>query len=59
MSFSAWLSAAAERQLRQREGWRGVEEWEAEAGALSPEERAAGEALLDRLLAVGGKARSA
>lgn len=59
VSFSAWLSAAAERQLRQREGLRGVEEWEAEAGVLSPEERAAGEALLDRLLAAGRKARTA
>jgi len=59
VSFSAWLSAAAERQLRQREGLRGVEEWEAEAGPLSAEERAAGEALLDRLLGAGRRARSA
>jgi len=51
MSFSTWLSAAAEHQLRLREGLRGVAEWEAEAGPLTPEERAAGEALLDRLLA--------
>lgn len=58
-SFSAWLSSAAEHRLRQREGLRGVEEWEGEAGPLSPEERAAGEALLDRLLGIapstGGK----
>lgn len=33
-----------------REGMRGIREWEAEAGELSAEERAAGEALLDRLL---------
>ena len=59
MSCSAWLSAAAERRLRQREGLRGVEEWEAEAGVLSPEERAAGEALLDRLLGIGRRTRSA
>jgi hypothetical protein len=59
VSFSAWLSAAAELQLRQREGLRGVEEWEAEAGPLSAEERAAGEALLDRLLGTGRRARSA
>lgn len=51
MSFSTWLSGAAERQLLLREGKRGVAEWEAEAGALTAEERAAGEALLDRLLA--------
>lgn len=50
VSFSAWLSEAAERRLRVREGLRGVAEWEAESGPLSSEERAAGEALLDRLL---------
>jgi hypothetical protein len=50
VSFSAWLSAAAERQLRIREGLRGVAAWEAEAGSLTAEEIAAGEALLARLL---------
>ncbi len=50
VSFSAWLSGAAHRQLLVREGLRGVAEWEAEAGPLSPEELAAGEVLLDRLL---------
>ena len=50
VSFSAWLSAAAEQQLLLREGLRGVAEWEAEAGELTSAERAAGEALLDRLL---------
>lgn len=50
VSFSAWLSEAAEQRIRVREGLRGVAEWEAEAGALTAEERAAGEALLDRLL---------
>lgn len=50
-SFSAWLSSAAEDKLLVRDGRRGVREWEAEAGALTAEERAAGEALLDRLLA--------
>lgn len=50
VSFSAWLSAAAERQLRVRQGLRGVAAWEAEAGALTAEEIAAGEALLSRLL---------
>jgi hypothetical protein len=52
-SFSAWLSSAAEQRLRRREGLRAVDDWEREAGPLSPEERAAGEALLDRLLGVG------
>ena len=50
VSFSAWLSSAAERQLRVREGLRGVAAWEAEAGSLTPEELAASEALLPRLL---------
>jgi hypothetical protein len=61
VSFSAWLSEAAERRLRVRAGLQGVAEWEAEAGPLTPEERAAGEALLDRLLnrPPGRQARSA
>ena len=50
VSFSAWLSDAAERRLRVREGLKGVAEWEADEGVLTAEERAAGEALLDRLL---------
>jgi hypothetical protein len=61
VSFSAWLSEAAERRLRVREGLRGVTEWEGEAGALNAEELAAGEALLDQLLhgTRGREARSA
>ena len=51
ISFSAWLSTAAEDKFLVREGMRGAREWEAEADELSSEERAAGEALLDRLLA--------
>ncbi|MGH9047128.1 MAG: hypothetical protein ACRDVW_07420 [Acidimicrobiales bacterium] len=50
VSFSAWLSDAAERQLRVRQGLRGVAAWEKEAGALTDEEIAAGEDLLARLL---------
>ena len=50
VSFSSWLSGAAERQLRVRQGLRGVSAWESEAGGLSAEEIAAGEALLGRLL---------
>lgn len=57
VSFSAWLSDAAQRRLRVREGLRGVAEWEADAGPLTAEERAAGEALLDRLLR-GSRART-
>jgi len=50
VSFSAWLNAAAERQLLLRRGLQGIQDWESDAGALTAEERAAGEALLDRLL---------
>jgi hypothetical protein len=50
VSFSAWLSNAAERQLRVRQGLRGVAAWEKEAGGLTEEEIAAGEDLLARLL---------
>ena len=50
VSFSAWLSSAAERQLRVRQGLSGVAAWEEEAGALTAEEIAAGEDLLARLL---------
>lgn len=50
VSFSAWLSGAAERQLRVRQGLRGVAAWESDSGPLSAEELAAGEALLGRLL---------
>jgi len=49
VSFSAWLSTAAERQLSVRQGLRGVAAWEGETGSLSAEELAAGEALLARL----------
>ncbi len=50
VSFSAWLSTAAEQSLLVRDGLRGVREWEAVAGPLTPAEIAAGEALLSRLL---------
>jgi hypothetical protein len=49
VSFSAWLSNAAEKQLQVRQGLRGVAAWEGETGSLSAEELAAGEALLARL----------
>ena len=41
VSFSAWLSSAAEMQLRVRQGLRGVAAWEGETGSLSAEEVAA------------------
>jgi hypothetical protein len=58
VSFSGWLSLAAEHQLRVREGLRGVAAWEERAGELTPEEIEAGEALLARLLSgVAAKVR--
>ena len=57
MSFSAWLSEAAQRQLLVRDGLGGVAEWEKTAGALTPDEVAAGEILLDRLLSGGSRKR--
>ena len=53
VSFSAWLSEAAERRLRVREGLRGVAEWEQVDGAFTPDELAAGELLLERFLSGG------
>ena len=38
MSVSAWMTAAARRALRLRDGLAAVAEWEAEHGALTPEE---------------------
>jgi hypothetical protein len=50
LPVSQWLAQAVEHALRRHEGLRGVREWEDEAGALTPAERAAGEILLRRLL---------
>jgi hypothetical protein len=58
VSFSTWLSYAAERQLLVREGLRGVAEWEKSTGCLSADELAAGEILLDRLLSGGAAKRT-
>jgi len=58
VSFSTWLSQAAERQLLVREGLRGVAEWEQATGSLTPDEVAAGELLLDRILASGARKRA-
>jgi hypothetical protein len=38
VSVSAWMTAAARRALRLREGLIAVAEWEAEHGALTPED---------------------
>ena len=44
VSVSAWMTAAARRELRLREGLAAVAEWEAEHGAFTPEELAAARA---------------
>ena len=38
LSVSAWMTAAARRELRLRDGLAAVAEWEAEHGALTGEE---------------------
>jgi hypothetical protein len=58
VSFSAWLSGAAHQQLLVREGLRGVADWEKTNGALTSDELAAGEILLDRLLSGGSRRRA-
>ena len=40
MSYSAWLAAAARKELRVRDGLAAVAEWEAENGPFSDEELA-------------------
>lgn len=41
VSVSAWMTAAARRELRLRDGLAAVAEWEAEHGPLTTEEMAA------------------
>lgn len=48
MSVSAWLTAAARRALRIRDGLAGVAEWEAEHGALTEREMDAARRRLNR-----------
>ena len=50
VSFSTWLAAAAEHQLVLRSGNEGVGSFEDAAGTLTPEERAANDAVLRRIL---------
>jgi hypothetical protein len=42
LTFSAWLSQTAERRLKLDAGRQAIAEWEAENGAFTPEELAAG-----------------
>ncbi len=46
-SISAWITAAARRALRVRDGLAAVAEWEAEHGALTARELAAARARLE------------
>lgn len=48
MSLSAWLNDAATQALAVEDGLIAVAEWEAEHGALTPEELAAADAVLER-----------
>lgn len=50
MSVSAWLNHAAENTLAVEAGLGAVREWEADHGALTAEELAAADSLLDRVL---------
>lgn len=48
VSLSAWLNAAAERALVVEAGLAAVAEWETEHGALTDDELAWADSLLDR-----------
>ncbi len=48
LSLSAWLDRAAREALAIEDGLRAVAEWEARHGALTTEELAAADAVLDR-----------
>jgi hypothetical protein len=50
LSVSAWLNRAAERSLRVDAGLDAVRDWEADHGALTDDELAAADALLDRVV---------
>lgn len=48
VSISAWMTAAARRELRLRDGLVAVAEWEAEHGPLTSEELAAAQQRVSR-----------
>lgn len=50
-TVSAWLAQTAAHRLKVEAGLAGVASWEAEAGALTPEERAGGAEWARRVLA--------
>ena len=59
MSVSAWMTAAARRLLRVREGLRAVAEWEAEHGTLTEAELDAARRRVADEVRTSGAARSA
>lgn len=56
LSTSAWLNRAAENHLAIEAGLDAVREWEAEHGALTAEELAAADSLLERVSASARRA---
>jgi len=50
LSLSAWLNSAAEHALAIEEGLDAVRAWEADHGALTADELAAADRILDQLL---------
>lgn len=50
-SLSAWLNDAARGRLVLERGKQAVQQWQEEHGALTPDERATADALLDELFA--------
>jgi hypothetical protein len=52
-SLSSWLAETAARRLKIEAGLAGVAAWQAEAGALTDDERADGEAWARQVLARG------
>lgn len=55
LTVSAWLAQTAAHRLKVEAGLAGVAGWEAEVGALSPEERADGEEWARRILAADSR----
>lgn len=49
ISFSAWLTRSAERDVKIRRGLQAVAEWEAEHGTFTQEELDEADAILDGL----------
>lgn len=47
VSLSAWIGAAARRELKVRQGLQAVRTWELEHGPLTPEELAEADRALD------------